>query len=86
MAATKSSRSPQELSQLGPQVFGRSVAHRLQPNDDGKFVALDVESGEFELDVDDYTAVAKLRARLPRADIWLARVGQGAAYRMRQSR
>ncbi len=54
--------------------------------DDGKFVALDVQTGDYEVDEDDYAAVSRLRARNPAAQVWLSRVGQPAAYRMRRDR
>ena len=50
----------------------------LRPEDDGKFVAIDVGTGDFEIDDDDYTAVVRLRTRSPRAEIWLGpRQGAG---------
>jgi hypothetical protein len=57
----------------------------LRPEHDGKFVALDVQTGDYEVDEDDYAAVSRLRARNPAAEVWLSRVGQPAAYRMRRS-
>jgi len=58
----------------------------LRPEDDGKFVALDVQTGDYEVDEDDYAAVSRLRARKPAAEAWLSRVGQPAAYRIRRDR
>jgi hypothetical protein len=68
------------------KLFDRQVRPRLRAEDAGKFVAIDLSSGEFELDVDDYTAVARLRERLPTADVWLARSGFPAACRIGRSR
>ena len=48
----------------------------------GKFVAIDVETGDYEIDEDDYAAVARLRSRKPAADIWLMRAGYPTTYRM----
>ena len=31
---------------------------RLRPEDDGKFVAIDVGTGDYEMDEDDYAAIA----------------------------
>ena len=67
-------------------MFDRCVRSRLRPEDEGKFVAVDVRTGEYEVDEDDYGAVARLRARVPEADIWLARAGEAAAYRMGRRR
>jgi hypothetical protein len=86
MPVTEPRRTPEELARLGSEVFERRVRPMLRPDDDGKFVALDVESGDYELDEDDYAAVSRLRARNPTAQVWLNRVGQPAAYRMRRGR
>ncbi|HJZ56514.1 MAG TPA: hypothetical protein VKE74_16230 [Gemmataceae bacterium] len=86
MPTTGSPRSPEELARLGGEVFERCVRPSLRPEDDGKFVAVDVVSGEYEIDSDDYTAVARLRARLPSADVWLARAGSPATCRIGSAR
>jgi hypothetical protein len=82
MTALDSQRTPEELARLGAEILDRRVRPMLRPDDDGKFVAIDVGTGDFELDDDDYTAVARLRTRSPQAEIWLGRVGAPAAYRM----
>lgn len=64
-----------ELARLGKARFDQQVQPSLQPEDAGKFVAIDVDTGEHELDEDDYAAISRLRARKPAADIWLMRVG-----------
>jgi hypothetical protein len=86
MPATEMRHSPEELARLGAEAFDRRVRPLLRPDDDGKFVAIDVGTGDFEIDHDDYAAVMRLRARTPRAEIWLGRVGAPAAYRMGRSR
>lgn len=84
MPAAESHRSPEEVARLGEEIFERRVRPTLQDDDDGRFVAIDVDSGDHELDEDDYSAVTRLRGRRPSAEVWLGRVGQPAAYRMRQ--
>lgn len=71
-----------QLSRLGGEIYDQQVRPALQPEDHGKFVAIDVESGNYDIDEDDYTAVMRLRERIPEADIWLMRAGYPAAYRM----
>ena len=86
MPDTEPRHTPEELARLGSEVFDRHVRPVLRPEDDGKFVALDIDTRDHEIDEDDYTAVTRLRARRPSAEVWLGRVGQPAAYRMRQGR
>jgi hypothetical protein len=80
MAATK--RTLDELAGLGGAIFDQNVKPALRPDDEGKFVAIDVETGEYEIDADDYAAVARLRSRKPEADVWLMRAGYPTTYKM----
>jgi hypothetical protein len=86
MPATQPQCTPEELARRGSEYFDRQVRPLLQPEDDGRFVAIDIQSGDHEIDEDDFTAVTRLRARRPSAEVWLGRVGQPAAYRMRRGR
>lgn len=76
-------RTPEEFGRLGMEAYDRYVRPILRPEDEGKFVAIDIATGEYEADVDDYAAVMRLRTRRPSAEIWLSRVGQPTAYKLR---
>ena len=86
MPASELPHTPEELARAGSEAFDRHVRPVLRPEDDGKFVAIDVTTGDHEIDPDDYAAVKRLLARHPSAEIWLGCVGQPAAYRMRRGR
>lgn len=47
MPTTESHRTPEELARLGAAAFDRHVRPALRPEDDGKFVAIDVVTGEY---------------------------------------
>jgi hypothetical protein len=74
-------RTTDEIARLGTDVYARVVKPQLLPEHDGKYVAVNVETGEFEIDADDYTAVMRLRAKCPNADVWLERAGYDTAYK-----
>jgi hypothetical protein len=78
MPATR--RTLDELARLGGEVFARQIRSKLRPEDDGKYVAIDVDSGEYEIDADDCAAVANLRAKKSSADLWLMRAGHKAEH------
>ncbi len=74
--------SKEEFAHRGEDLYERIIGPKVQPDDEGKYVAIDIESGAHELDLDDYTATERLLARRPDAQIWLHRVGHRAAYRI----
>lgn len=82
MAALEPRYGKAEFAQLGQTIYERDIAAQLSPGDDGKFVAIDLETGAYEIDGDDYTATERLLARCPTAQIWLLRAGRRAAYRL----
>ncbi len=82
MPTTGQRRTLDELARLGAEVFDRQVRAALRPEDDGKFVAIDVETGDYEIDEDDYAAVTRLRSRSPAADVWLMRAGYPTTCRI----
>jgi hypothetical protein len=75
-------RTLDELKRLAQGIYDRQVRPVLKPEDDGKFVAMDVDTGDYVVDRDDYTAVMSLRARQPAADMWLMRAGHRTTFRI----
>jgi hypothetical protein len=78
MASTKRRFSKEEFAQRGDAVYESQVRPHLGAKDQGKFAAIDIESGNYEVDEDELVAGDKLRARLPEAQIWMVRVGPTA--------
>ena len=72
-----------EDERLAEEVYDRLVRPVLQLEDEGKYVAIAIESGDFEIDADDYAATGRLQTRRPGARLWLMRTGPSAAYRLR---
>jgi hypothetical protein len=73
--------SKEEFAQRGDAIYESDVRPRLKSDDDGKFVAIDIDSGNYEMDRDELRAGDKLRARLPQAQIWIVRVGSRYVHR-----
>ena len=82
MTATRRRYDKVEFARRGDDAYARVVLPRLQPADDGRFVALDIESGEFEIADDALSACDLLRTRLPDAQVWLVRVGSRTVNRV----
>ncbi|HEX3148898.1 MAG TPA: hypothetical protein VHR66_12525 [Gemmataceae bacterium] len=66
----------------GQEAFDQFVKPNLRPEDDGKFVAVDIQSGKYEIDADDYQATERLAVRIPNARIWLLRAGYPTTHRI----
>jgi hypothetical protein len=81
MTPAQPKRSRDEIGQLGRAIFDRVVKPRLTPEEDGKYVAIDIATEEYEIDDSDYEAIVRLSARHRGAQIWLVRVGHPAAYK-----
>ena len=61
-----------EVVERGLTIYERDIAPKLKVEDEGRFVAIDVNTGEWEIgDTESVTEV--LRARIPDADIFLWR-------------
>ena len=82
MPTTKPARTLDELACLGGDIYDRRVRPALRSEDDGKFVAIDIDTGDYEIDEDDYTSVMRLRSRIPAAEIWLLRAGYPTTCRI----
>ncbi len=72
--------SNEEVADLGEAVFERDVAAKLHGQDLRNFVAIDVHSGEFEVDADEGCAIRRLLDRKPGAQFWLRRAGSPIAH------
>ena len=77
-----SSKTKEELAERGQDVFERVVRPRVEDEDDHMYVAIDVESEDFEVDRNGRAAYDRLVERHPDAQgrIWLRRVGSRFAY------
>ena len=82
MVTDIATRDLNEIARIGADLLDRRIGPTLPASDVGRFVAIDVRTGAFEVDDDDYAAVIRLHARVPGAEVWMARVGDAVADRM----
>lgn len=67
--------SKEEFARRGDEIYERDVRPHLGPQDEGRFVAIDIESGAYEIDGDEIAASDRLLARNPEAQIWFRLIG-----------
>ena len=81
MVPTKRRYSKEEFACRGDTLIESKVRPHLTAADADKFVAIDIETGEYELDKNEMKAVARLRKRIPDPQIWLVHVSLGYLHR-----
>jgi hypothetical protein len=81
MSPTKRRYSKEELAKRGDSIYDKKVRPRLKPEDDGKIVAIDIETETYEIDSDELSVCHRLRTRVPEAQIWMVRVGSRSVHR-----
>jgi hypothetical protein len=81
MPTTKRRYSKEEFARRGDALVESTVRPKLTAADKDKFVAIDIETGEYELDPNEMKAVSRLRKRVPDPQIWLVHVTLGYLHR-----
>jgi hypothetical protein len=67
--------SKEEAARRGDEIYDRDVRAQVEPQRNGEIVAIDLDTGAWEVDPDQDTAADRLEARLPDAQIWVVRAG-----------
>ncbi|MFC1806052.1 hypothetical protein ACFL09_03635 [Planctomycetota bacterium] len=73
---------PHDLARRGQAYYAEHLREKLEPEHNGEFVALDVESGDYGMDADEMAAIQRVRARHPDRVFYVLRVGHRAAHRI----
>ena len=74
--------SKEDFARRGDEIYERDIRSQVEATHTGEYIAIDIETGTYALDTDDYAATERLLANKPDAQIWLLRVGHTATYRM----
>jgi hypothetical protein len=80
MTARQPRYSKDEHARLGNAIYEQQVRPQVESGNYGRIVALDVDSGVFEVAHDTLTASQRLLARCPDAQIWCVRIGHAAVH------
>lgn len=74
--------SKEAFARRGETIYKRDIRPSLGANDAEKFVAIDIETEDYEVDSDDFEATERLVMRRPEAQMWLVRVGHRTAHHL----
>lgn len=72
--------SHEEIARRGNEIYRRDIRDKVISQQKGKFLVLDIESGDYEIDDDDLSAEEILRARRPDGVFFGLRIGYTSAY------
>jgi hypothetical protein len=78
MAVRQPRYSKEEFVQRGDVLYESQVRSQVEEGNHGKIVAIDIETGAFEVANDLLAASKQLSARVPDAQTWFVRIGHPA--------
>ncbi|MEL6261445.1 MAG: hypothetical protein AAFR12_10295 [Cyanobacteria bacterium J06626_6] len=70
----------EEFARRGGELYESQIRTKVEAGNYGKIVAIDIETGAFEVADDVVTASELLLARYPDAQTWFVRIGHQAVY------
>jgi hypothetical protein len=71
-----------EIARRGRTLYDERIRHLVEPEQNGRFLALDIDSGEYETDDSSIGAVQRMRARFASPVLYLVRVGYPTAFKV----
>jgi hypothetical protein len=74
--------SKEEFSQRGDALYETAVRAQVEEGNHGKMVAIDIETGAFEVAEAPRMAVDRLYDRYPDAQPWVIRIGHRSMFRI----
>ena len=73
--------SKEEFARRGHEIYESQVRSQIEEGNQGRIVAIDIETGAFEVADDSLTAAKQLLVRFPDAQIFGIRIGHRAVHR-----
>lgn len=67
--------SREEVAARGRAIYEERIRTQVEPEHNGKFVVIDIETGEYELDADDVAAMKRAAQKHPAESLYGMRVG-----------
>ena len=82
MATATAQITRDEIVRRGEDIYERDIKPLVEAGNEGRVVAIDVISGEYEMAEDALASIGQLRARMPGAAIFVLRVGHPGLHRI----
>jgi hypothetical protein len=75
-----------EVTQLAREMYERTIKDTVEPTHIGKFIVIDIETGEYDIDEDDMAVSLRMHLRKPTGVRFGMRIGTGTAGIFRTGR
>jgi hypothetical protein len=72
----------EEHARRGTEMYEQQVRPRVEADNYGKIVAIDIDTGDYEIAETGLAASQRLLARHPDAQIWCVRIGHRAVHHL----
>jgi len=73
--------SGEEITRRGKELYRNSIRRQVEtPNNIGKVISINIETGEYEIGEDLLITSRRLQAKQSDAAIWTERIGFNAVY------
>ena len=69
-----------EITDRGQSIYCNQLKGLLEEDNRGKFVAIDVETADYEVADQTIDAMVRLLERVPDAQIWVERIGYAVSF------
>ena len=70
------------IARTGEALYATKIRDDVEEKHAGKYIVINVKTGEYEIDADDVAAVRRAKARFGPDDLYTMRIGHAAAYRL----
>jgi hypothetical protein len=78
---TNPTLSREKISQRGKEIYQQHLRSRIETAENiGKIIAIDLDTGEYEIDKDLLAACHRLQEKQPNSVTWAERIGYDAVY------
>ncbi len=78
----KESLTPEQVAELGEKIYLEKLKSILEPNDTGRFVAIEVESGDYFVGSSIIEAIEKARTLHPDKLMHTIKIGFEGVFKM----
>ena len=70
------------IAARGEDIYHHQLREKIESKHKGKFLTIDIETGDYEIDADEVASSMRLLEKHPEAVIYCLRIGFPAAHRI----